>query len=190
MVLLLACAGGGDDSVPTELPPEETYTDTAPDSFLVDSSFTDTGGNTAPAHLLELRHEGSWSLSPEGGPWTAMTGAFTVTEVLDGDVENPACELEWSLTGEEADSGCEGCVASFVVHHYLASGDREACQDPDLPEDGEDRSMGWSDADGVIRYDVGDSGVWVDWYAGERLGDELSFLWEATVGVAVEDTGE
>lgn len=190
LVYALACTGTADDSVPKTLPPADTgVVDTAPDSFVVDTSLGDTGGDLTPAHTLTLRHEGTWLLSPSGGPWTAMTGTLVVTEELDGDTETPACAVTWSLTGEEADDICEGCTVSFVIHHYVSEGDVSTCQEPDLPADGEDRTFGWSAGDQTIYYDVGGAGVWEPWYTADRVGDELDFSWESQVGVAV-DTGE
>jgi hypothetical protein len=185
---LLACADPAEDSIPTELPaPEDTVVDTTPDTFFIDTALQDTGGDLSPEHVLTLTHEGVWSLSPSGGPYTAMTGSLLVTEVLDGDEEAPACAVTYALTGEPAESECDGCGATFVVHHYLAEGSLDTCMDPDLPADAEDRIMGWRTADDMILWNVGATDVWVEWYAGERVLDEVSFAWTADVGVAVEE---
>lgn len=184
---LLACAAEGGDSTEPELPVDTEVVDTAPDTFEVDTSVDDTATNLDPEHVLTITHDGEWAMSPVGGPYTAMTGSLLVEEVLDGDVERPTCAATFALTGESAEEPCAGCTATFRVRFYLSEGATEACQDPDLPAVDESWDMGWNPSTGTIQLNVGGSGVWVDWYAAERLGDDLTFSWSTTVGVAVED---
>lgn len=184
---LLACAPERDDSGVPELPADTETVDTAPDSFEVDSSGEDTGGDLTPEHTLRLTHEGQWALSPVGGPYTAMTGTLDVEEVLDGDEESPSCAASFALTGEAAEEPCPGCLVAFRVNFYLASGATDDCEDPDLPEDGAVWELGWNDGTDTILLNVGGSGVWLDWYAGERLGEDITFAWSTTVGVTLED---
>ena len=184
----VGCASAGDDSVEPELPPADSapVRDSTFDSFVVDTSFGDTGFDGDPDHLLTITWAATWEMSPGGGPYTSMTGALTLTEVLDGDDLAPTCLLEYALTGQEAEEGCPGCTATFDVNHYLAAGDFEACGDPDRPEDGALWRLGWNPTTEVVAYDYQGTGVWVDWYAAERTGDTLELLWETTVGVAVD----
>lgn len=187
---LAACAGGEGDSGAAELPPADSVPwpdDTVPDTFYVDTSLGETGGDTEPAHTLTIRYEGAWSLTPAGGPYAAMTGALVLTELLDGDEEEPACAAEFSLTGQAVEEGCDSCVATFAVRHYLAAGDAEACRDPERPEDGDTWTLGWSRAERTVYLDLQGSGVWIPWFEAEELDDELLLSWEATLGVAVDE---
>lgn len=188
-LLLLACTAGGTDSAPAELPPPEDsqVRDTTPDTFRIDTSFQDTASDLTPAHTVVVTHEGSWEMSPDGGPYTAMTGSLLVTEVVDGDEEAAACTLEFSLTGDAVDDGCPTCAASFEVLYYLASGDVEGCVDPDRPDDGARQRQGWSNSDSFVFYDFLNSGVWLPWYPGARVGGSIEFTWTTSYGVTVEE---
>lgn len=187
-VLLGGCVASSDDSTEPELPPEDTFipSDSTTDTFFVDTSFQDTGFDGNPDHLLTITWLAHWDMSPGGGPYTTMTGTLSITEVLDGNDLKPTCLLEYSLTGQEADENCPGCSATFDVNHYLVTGDAETCKDPDRPEDGALWTLGWSGANELVYYDYQDSGVWVEWYAAERVADSVDLTWETTVGVAVD----
>lgn len=184
------CAASGDDSVEPELPPVDTGVerDSTFDTFFVDTSFQDTGFDGDPEHLLTITWAATWEMSPHNGPYASMTGELVLTEVLDGDDLKPVSELTYALTGQEAEEVCPGCTATFDVNHYLASGDPEQSADPDRPEDGAIWRLGWNPTTEVVQYDYMDTGVWVDWYAAERIGDTLTLTWETTVGVAVDET--
>ncbi len=184
------CAASGEDSVEPELPPQDSSPprDSTFDTFFVDTSITDTGFDGDPEHLLTITWAATWEMSPHNGPYTTMTGSLSLTEVLDGDDLKPVSVLEYALTGQEAEEACDGCTATFAVNHYLASGDPELSADPDRPQDGAIWNLGWNPTDEQVLYDYMGSGVWVAWYAAERIGDTLELTWETTVGVAVEDT--
>lgn len=197
-VRLLVALGAGcgpqaEDTSAGTLPPEETASgdsgDTTADTFTFDTSLGDTATDVSPEHTLTMTHEGAWSMSPNGGPWTAMTGTLVVTEVLDGDVASPLCAVTFALTGLQSEESCGGCVAAFDILYYVAEGDRSACRDPELPQDGETTRMGWSDRDAAALLDYDRSGVWVSWYPGEREDDAVTLSWSQNAGVALEDTG-
>jgi len=190
-IVLAGCSQAADDSGGGTLPPEETADSTGGgglDSFLIDTSIEDSGFDGTPAHTLTLEHDGRWFMSPNGGPWSAMTGTLHVVEALDGDVENAACDVTFALTGEASEDACSSCDAAFDILYYVSEGDRSACQDPELPEDQSTVSMGWDDRRQKVVLDYEGTGVWVDWYDGERVDDIVTFSWSGTVGVAV-DTG-
>lgn len=184
------CASTADDSGGGELPPADTSSDgedSAVDTFSWDTSIEDSGGDESPKHTLTITHEGGWSMAPDGGPWVSATGEIVVTEVLDGDEAAPTCEVTFALTGEASDEGCPGCDATFDLLYYVGAGVREDCRDPDLPQDGDVVRMGWSDAEETVFLDYQGSGVWLAWYEGRRVGDEVTFTWESALGVTVED---
>lgn len=200
-LLLLACAGAlelqgcepkPDDTAAIGLPDE---TGTPPDPSETADLVLDTyaGGLTdeTPEHTLTLDQAGVWSLTPRGGPWTALTGDLTITELLDGDLELPACEATFALTGEEAEpAGCDTCDAAFSILFYLSDGDPDACMDPDIPLDGETRIYGWSAVDETIYFNYYGSGVWVPWYEATLDEDTLTVAWTADLGVVVEEEDE
>ena len=183
LLCLLACTAPEDSGV-SELPPEESAVipvDSTP--FTVDSGIEDGPSDTVPTHSLLLRHTGFWLLTPLGGPYRAITGELLIQEILDGDEEVPACSLRYALTGTPETEGCPGCDFSFRVTHYLAEGDPERCQQPDLPA--EQEIFGWKEPNLYLNY--AESGLWLPWYEAERVDDELSFSWEQLVGLTVEE---
>lgn len=190
-VLLLGCAGEGGDSSEPELPPdsEPLPFDSTPDTFLVDTSLTDSGFTGEPANLLTITYTGAWQMTPRGGPYTNMTGSLLLTEVLDGNDLEPVCTLEFALTGEESEESCADCTATFEVLHYLVTGEDPLCSDPDRPTDGAIWRLGWIRSEESIEYDWQGTGVWIPWFEAEQTGDDLLLSWEVTVGVGVEDTG-
>lgn len=197
LTLLAGCADEGDDTGPAELPPEDSSgvpQDTVPDTFFVDTSYGETGFDDSPKHLLTITYDGLWTMTPAGGPYTAMTGELELTEVLDGDEDAPTCVMAWSLTGALAEEGCEGCLATFEVLHYevdgkgkTKAGEEETCEDPERPDDGDLWRMGYARAAGAVLRDWEGTGVWISWFEADELGDTLRLSWEATVGVAVEE---
>lgn len=186
--ILQGCAPSKADSDTAALPPLDSDSATAADSFRIDTFLPDTDLNEIPPATLSITHSGTWALSPNGGPWTSVTGALSVLEVLDGDTLAPACELEFSLTGQSvSEDTCPGCACptcdvTFDVLHYLVSGDPSTCRDPELPEDGERRRLGWDEGQQQILLDWEGSGVWLAWYPGDRIDDQIDFLYEAEVG--------
>lgn len=185
---LAACTGTGDDTGPVTLPPDDTSgwrEDTG--TFPFDTA--DTGPtDEVPEHLLTLRQAGTWRLGGASGDPSSVTGDLVVTEILDGDEEAPACAQTWALVGTRADTDCPGCTWTFVVEHTLVTSEG-ACRTPELPEDGEARTLGYADAEGTIWWDWYDSGTWVPLWEAEsgESPDEIVFSWETTVGVAVDD---
>lgn len=185
LFLLVACTSAAGDSAVVGLPPEDTspfVEDTG--TFPIDTS--DTGaGDSAPPHWLGVRQEGTWTFGGDVGDPSSMTGTLTVTEVLDGDTLAPTCVEEWALVGERAEEDCEGCV-TFVVGHTLVSADG-GCRQPELPEDGEERALGWDGE--TVWWDWHDTGVWVPLWSGVdgKVEGEIVFEWEATIGVEGED---
>ena len=197
VVLALAgCSGAAKDSERASLPPVDSDSGATFDSFQIDTFRPDTGLNEAPPATLDLTHSGTWALSPNGGPWDSVTGDLIVAEVLDGDTLAPTCALEFALTGQAVtEDTCPGCACptceiTLDILHYLVSGDPSTCLDPELPEDGERRRMGWDEAAGAILLDWEGSGVWLEWYPGERVDDEIAFLYEAQVATEAPEEEE
>lgn len=191
VAIAAGCAASADDSGAGVLPAEETAdsgaVDTSPDTFTFDTSLGDTATDVSPTHTLTMTHTGEWLMSPTAGPWTAVTGTLLVTEVLDGDVDAPACTVTFALTGQASPANCGSCDASFDILYYVAAGDRSTCRDPELPADGATLRMGWSDREAAILLDYQGSGVWLPWYPGARAADRVTFSWSQTAGVVVED---
>lgn len=193
MLMLLGaggCADASDDTSGGELPPEETGeedSETGFDTFGYDTVGGDTGTDGTPKHLLTITHEGRWEMSPNGGPWDAMTGELTLTEVVDGNLDKPWCEVRYALTGQASEDNCPQCDATFEVLYYVAEGDETLCLDPETPANGATLRLGWSENTEQIWMDYQGSGVWMPWYDGRRVDDIVYFEWETEVGVAVPD---
>ncbi len=208
MGVFAACGGDTDTAV---LPPDSgspaSDTDTGPGWFPSDSGTADTLGNEDPLHTLDLFQEGDWSMSPVGdGPYSAMTGNLTVTELLDGDGTTPWCSAAFALTGAAIEAACDGCTVSMEVSYFLVSdglvdpdgepvvdemGERLAtldhCETPDLPVDGGTLRFSLHDDDDQLYLDYGGSGVWLPWYDIQRVRQDLDFAWSAQVGFVPED---
>ena len=187
LFLLLACQPS-QDSTPAELPPVSQGFDSVDtgSSFTIDTSTTDGTSDLVPAHTLTMHHEGSWLLTPLGGPYQAITGSLEVREFLDGDTENPSCLLVYSLTGTAAVEAAPGCSDTFDVTHYLSEGDPTLCVEPDLPTERE--TLGW---DGTYLWlNWQDTGLWMEWYEGVQTQDTLVYSWEQVVGTDVPEEEE
>ena len=205
-MLATGCSGSSSDTgTPEQLPPVDTAENTLTDT--IDWNVSDTGlngsySNEEPPFELTLQHEGVWELLPLGGPYTSMVGEMTVVELLDGNENTPYCRATFSLTGQVAESTCDSCDVSFLILFYLTDegekGDKEGkeksevggladCQSPDLPADGETRTLGYSDLDSTIYFNYYDSDIWIPWYDANDLHDEVNFSWEETVGFAGDE---
>ena len=201
--LLVACSSGKEDSAdkPTDLPPEDTSSITYLDSGVPFGDDTGLGGgysDNVPLHTLTMMHLGSWELLPLGGPYTSMVGELSVVELLDGDTRTPWCQATFSLTGQLVSDKCTTCEYAFVMEFYLISegdpkekelpederavGGLADCQSPELPEDGESRIYGFSADEGAVYFNYYGSGIWIPWYDGAQIRDEVSFDWEETAG--------
>lgn len=190
MALLAACADAG-DATPT---PTLAATPTPEATPLEDvtpfpGGGIPAGGDLAPEHTVVTTEEGVWYLSPVGGPWDAMAGDLTITEVVDG-ASTPACTVSLALTGSILEEGaCSGCQVTLAVDHRVVSAEG-TCSTPDLPVHGELRAEGYQSAQRVILLDYQDTGVWLPWYDANLAGDTLSFSFTATYGYLPEEEEE
>jgi hypothetical protein len=206
-LLFAACNGSNDSDVPEALPDTDT-TDSLP-SDSIDWSIEDTGlnggySNEEPPFELDLAHAGVWELLPLGGPYTSMVGEMTVTELLDGNENTPWCSATFSLTGQATPDLCDTCDYGFIILFYLTKegskdknkdddekvGGLEDCRSPDLPADGETRTLAYSDADSTIYFNYYGSDIWIPWYDASDLHDEVNFEWESTLGFIGKEEDE
>lgn len=198
---MAGCTKPADDTG-TGLPPADTdfVRDTDVSEFPRDTD-VDTAVNEDPLHTVTMHQWGAWSLSPSGGPYTALTGELRVQEYIDGDRPDTAdtqvdtdellaCDLVFALVGAAAESSCDGCAFAFDITFTLVEGNPSECHDPDLPEDGDPLRFGYSAAQQAIVRDYGHIGLWLPWYPADRVGDRVDYDWEATVGVAIEEEDE
>lgn len=186
------CKPKGDDTASAVEIPEETasYDSRAETGTLIVDTYLEDDGDDVPTHTLTVTQEGSWELTPRGGPWTALTGDLSILELLDSDEEVPSCEVSFALTGEAPEgeaSGCDTCDDVFVVSFYLSSGDPSTCSDPDMPADGDVRAYGYSEVDSTIYLDYAGTGVWLPWYEAEVDEDTISFSWSTDLAVFVPE---
>lgn len=204
LAALLAC-GGGDPATSPGLPPEGDGGSTTGDGGGgAGTSWTGggTGGGPArgddevPGHLLTLRQEGTWTLSPATPPYDSLTGTLTLTELLDGEQDVPACTATFALTGTASDERCDGCTAGFQVLHYLSQDGASlpgpdsgapievpglsGCLGTDLPAHEEVWVMAL--ASDRIERRLGLS-TWQAWYDAQTVAGTVTFSWTATVAV-------
>lgn len=196
----------GDTETDAQLPPADTGEvprDTSPTEFPVDTSL-DSGFLIEPEHTVTVHEWGTWRMSPSGGPYNALTGELRIREYLDGVRPDTAdtggdtdevvldCDVTYSLVGAPPtdDSDCAACDWTFEIEVYLVDGDPSLCHDPDRLQPDQVYTFGFSASDGMIHYDYGDIGLWLPWWPATRRGDVIEFEWEATLGIALEDTGE
>jgi hypothetical protein len=199
--LLAGCSEGEADSggggKAAELPPLDTdeggvdETGTLPwDTSGLDSGSTDE----APAHLLTVRHIGSWILSPPGGPYTDMTGELVVEEIVDEvagadpEFQTYKCQVDYALVGQVIEApDCAACDPVLQVSYYVNSGTPEDCGEPDTPLPDELRQMGFVAAESSLLWNYRETGAWLAWYEAEQLGDAITLDWETTYGLTVEE---
>lgn len=203
-VLLIGCAGEGETGA--VLPPEDTFawagegegTELPFDSGLVGPT------DEVPAHTLVLHQWGAWPwpVPAEGGagelfvreypdgvrppePDTGDTGAARDT----GEPAEPlACDLAFALALAPSEAAtCDGCGLAWEVSFEGISGDPGGCHDPELPADGDLWRLAAEPAAGLIWRDLGGIGVWVPWFNAAVEGDLLTFAWETSVAVHVEE---
>ena len=124
----LGCSGKGESAAPSGVPALDsalTSDGTRLDTGFAfsDDSFEDDGLDEQPDNTLLLRHTGSWSLSPLGGPYRAVVGELIVEEFIDGDPDQPWCWVEYAMTGERVEDeradNCASCDFVFEVEFYL-----------------------------------------------------------------------
>ena len=164
--------------------------------FPVDTGGADTGFNLQPVDTLTLSHTGVWSQSPVGGPYSALTGNLTILEYLNGDADEPWCQVQFAVTGLKTDATCPTCDIGYMVEFYVLSegaseeqaddevavGGLEMCESPDLPEDLDRWHMGWSEDEQTLYFNYFDSGFWLPWYEADVVHDDIAFSWEQTMG--------
>lgn len=205
--MLLSCKPQEQQPPVTTLPPTTETTPTTP-TQLEDSGDwepADTGvtiTNLVPSATVRIVQAGVLTFDPPGGTWTTVSGTVTVNEFADGILPDtgdtaapeidtaapPPCELVFTVAGDVvAAPACPDCDVAFDLRWELAEGDPASCNDPDMPLTGSTWRLGWSSASETVKFDYYGSGVWVDWYAAERSGDEVRILFDTTKAVAVEE---
>ena len=220
---LLAAAGGfvfgctpaDQDSEIPELPDEDSLPpdDTGP--FEIPEDTDNTGPvDQVPLHYLYSYQDGDWALTPNGGPYVALTGILEVWEFIDyprpeqsdtdipwtdtdypwlGLEETPViCNVVYRLVGaaSDPDDACADCAWSMDIQFDVQSGDPEPCTDPDLPGNGDVRRFGWRASDQTLVYDYQGIGVWFPWYRAAAQGDRVTFNWFNRAGISVEEEDE
>ncbi|MEL6342030.1 MAG: hypothetical protein AAFV53_02780 [Myxococcota bacterium] len=214
LVLIAGCDQDVDSAavdVPTSLPPQDTAgVDLLGDTGWVFGDTGDFGGPTdeVPDNTLEMVHEAWLDARPIGGPYNAISGTLTIVEYLDGNMAVPWCYVEYSMVGdlvEDELEQCTDCDYTFsVLFTVTAEGDPSpdpeteepnpdigglaGCASPELPEDDEIRTFGFSEIEQTFYFNYYGAGIWVPWYDAQLLNDELYLLWTETTGfTGVED---
>lgn len=201
LALALACSGGD----PSPDGPPATDTNTADDPILLPQDTAvfiprDTNApdvvDIVPDDFLYIRHFGDWQLL--GG---LMQGSLTIREYVNfidtADTIDTAplpwvCAVEYQLTSSERvdNSTCPTCTDVYNVVHTVVSGSPAACREPDTPADGVTWQLGYDSVNSRIFHNYYGTDVWVPWFTTQTTGnpDVISFEWEATLAVELEDT--
>jgi hypothetical protein len=193
-----SCAGGDGEA---ELPPDDGPALLDDDDDATPFGDDDSAGpiDDTPANSVRVVEEGIWTRSPEGGPYTALTGAVTHVEFWDGvappdpdDPEDPGgpegfagpnCRLEFAVTAvpAQSDPGCPGCTTwDYTVR--LDSGEPRWCLATDRFENGDAGRFGWSPTDRAIYIDYEGLGIWLFLYSGLEDDDDLWVEWTGEFG--------
>lgn len=150
--------------------------------------------NITPAHWVYMTEGGQWQLGSASPPFGSLTGALQIVEYVDAlDTALPVyeCNVRYALTGDETQSHtCADCDFVFDVEHYVTAGDPSACNDPDAPLSGSVWQLGFDQATATIYFNYHGTDVWLPWYDATRASDVVTFQWEATLAIEVEDTGQ
>ncbi len=202
LAVISACTGTVEDTTAT-LPDVDTS------GFVPDTGGgfepLDTGDvvlDEVPLHTVTIRQWGTAVMAPDGGPYTSLAGELTVQEYLDGDVPDPDleddtdldtdeapldCDLLYTLAGVPADGTCVGCSFAFDVQFSLTSGTQDQCHDPFLPQTGDTWTLGFNPTTGEVMRNIGGSGTWLLWYSASLENDALTYEWQASMGISIED---
>lgn len=180
----LGCSSTPDEQVSPTLPVDTSSPTPFPTPMASSPQEPPPPSNPEPSHTLLMQESGTWVMSPTGGPYDAMSGTLLIEQLLDGKGD-PICSLTFSLTGAKAGFQCPGCSYTYFIQHVLVEGDPEPCSGAELPQDGDSRVLGYSSEDRLIYYNYNDTGIWLPWYDASRLGDEVSFMWESSMGYAL-----
>lgn len=205
VALLAGACKGGEDSASPGLPPVDTGSqpvDTGEPFFPVDTA-ADTGFDLSPVDILDITHTGVWSQSPIGGPYTALTGQLEIVEILNDDDNQPWCRVTFALTGLKTNETCPTCDIGYLVEYYVVQegpteeeladdedieiGGLDDCYSPDLPENLDRWHMGWSELEQTVYFNYYDSGFWLPWYDTDDVHDDISFVWEMSMGFFVPE---
>ncbi len=189
-------------------PTEDTNTEDDPVVLPLDTSIfipSDTAPDVVPdlepSDWIEVRHQGSWSLT--GSPLSDLAGQLTVREFLNAldtavdtsiattdtaYVDPYLCNVTYALTGAAVDDHtCGSCDLVFEVEHYVTEGDPSRCREPDAPEDGAVWQLGYEDASDTIWLNYHGTDVWLPWYDATTGPPNVAFEWSFRLAFEIED---
>lgn len=181
-----ACSDAPESTPTPSLPPDTTSP--TPEATALPDPIGEPiePSNPSPRDTVTFLDQGSWTMSPTGGPYDAMSGVLEMGEYINGS-EEPSCLLTYALTGAKVSTSCPGCNYTFRIQHVLVEGAPDECQRTDYPEDGIYLIFGYSSETRIIYYDYADTGYWLPWYDALRQGDEITFEWSTTYGTELDD---
>lgn len=201
LLLSIAAALAGcpsEEPGPGDLPPDDTPALLDDDDDATAPGDDDDATNTAPETLLSVEETGLLLRSPAGGPYNAITGEMTITELVNGQLIDedpldeeppPTCEVLLAAVGTlvEAEEACSFCDETWAITFSVDEGNPDRCLGPDQPADGEVRVLGFVAAEQALYWNYRDLGQWVWWYHASDSGDELSFEWRTSLGIDLDD---
>lgn len=216
-----ACSPDDADEVIPDLPDEETDLPTDdPDDFdwPVDTDSPPPEGED-PDHWLYAYQDGTWSVGPTGGPYTALSGELLVYEFVDWQLptededdtdadtdpvdtdtdlppweqleENPLhCLVRYQITGEPSESTCPECDVGFDVTFTVVEGDPGPCYDPELPRSGDTLRFGWRWDTPVVLHDLANIDLWYPWFAADLTSEQILVSYTDARAISLEEEEE
>ncbi|MCO4771844.1 MAG: hypothetical protein KDA24_17565 [Deltaproteobacteria bacterium] len=201
LVPVVACPSAEPD--PGDLPDETPALLDDDDDDATAPMDDDDDINDQPENVLTVQESGVLTRSPTGGPYTAITGQLTITELLNGEAIEPlepggepmdgdlppTCEVLYAVVGTRADSEdeCPTCDATWALTFSVDTGTPDWCMGPEQPGDGDVRLMGFTQSQQAMYWDYQDLGTWVWWYQANETGDDIAVSWTTTLGVEIDD---
>ena len=132
-----------------------------------------------------------------GSPFTDLAGSLRIAEYINeidtSDTNDPdpfVCEVFYNLTGSVVETHTCGADCDFVfeVEHYVVSGNVAACAEPDVPENGAVRQLGYDSTNGRVLENYFGTDRWIPAYDTLTAPPNLDFSWELTLAIELEDT--
>ncbi len=204
VLALLGCTGEETDPPTPELPTDTGDTDEVEwvdtGVFRPDNTGGNALGNDVPDDTIIITQTGTWNLS--GNPYDALVGTLSSRELVNG-FDPPTgdtalaleCDALFGLQGTRVTdpTGCPSCDHVWDVQFTLSPDsltDTDACNDPDLPQDGETWRLGYASGTNTIWFNFYGTGVWVAWWGALQNGDTVVYEWSRELAIDIPEPEE
>ena len=112
---------GGDGTLPEDTGPSEVSYDTS--TYVIETGLPTDSADEEPDQVLTMTQTGDWSLSPAGGPWTALVGTLAATETWEDGRESCAVTCtDGSVAPAVEVTGCAVKTSCVTVPGVIVKG--------------------------------------------------------------------